>query len=57
MNQKNSGYVMAGIGFVMLLVNVYGYLSGDGINNPVFTVLGLIFVVIGMKMMRKKITK
>ena len=48
--QKMSGYIMAGIGFAMLLVNYIFHLD---IKSPAFTILGLVFVVIGMKMTRK----
>jgi len=51
--QKNSGYIMAGVGFVMLLVNAFGYIFDWDIKSPAFTVLGLIFVMIGLKRARK----
>jgi hypothetical protein len=44
-----SGYVMAGIGFTMLLVNALAYLLGWDSATPAFTVIGLVFVVIGLK--------
>jgi hypothetical protein len=48
-NQKVSGYIMAGIGFVMLLVNASGYLFHLDVKSPALTVMGLVFVVVGMK--------
>ncbi len=50
---KISGYIMAGIGFVMLLLNAFGYLFNWGTKTPAFTMLGLVFTVIGLKIARK----
>lgn len=44
--QKNSGYIMADVGFVMLLANAFSYIFDWNIKSPAFTVLGLIFVLI-----------
>ena len=51
--QKNSGYIMAGVGFIMLLANAFSYIFDWNIKSPAFTVLGLIFVLIGLKRARK----
>jgi hypothetical protein len=51
--KKTSGYVMAGIGFLMLLVNALSYIFGWSLKTPIFTVLGLVFVLIGLKNVRK----
>jgi uncharacterized membrane protein len=51
--QKNSGYMMAGVGFVMLLANAFSYIFDWNMKSPAFTVLGLIFVLIGLKRARK----
>jgi len=50
---KMRGIIMAGVGFLMLLVNVFAYILHWDIRNAVFTVLGLIFVVIGLKIFKK----
>ena len=42
------------IGFVILLVNAIGYIFGSDIKHPALTVMGLVFVTIGMKTARKK---
>jgi hypothetical protein len=52
-NQKISGYIMAIIGFLMLVVNAVGYIFNLDIKNPALTVMGIVFVVIGMGMVRK----
>ena len=44
---------MAGVGFAMLLLNATGYLFNWGTKTPVFTVLGLVFAVVGLKIARK----
>jgi hypothetical protein len=53
-DQKFRGYAMAGVGFLMLLANAFGYIFSLDIKNPAFTILGLVFVVIGLKMARKR---
>lgn len=53
MNQRSSGQAMAMIGFAMILVNAYGYLFDGFMKHPAYTILGLIFMVIGLKMARK----
>jgi hypothetical protein len=51
--KRFSGHIMAGIGFLMLLANAFAYLFGWDMRHPAFTVLGLVFVVIGMGMVKK----
>ena len=46
------GYVMAGIGFLLLSINALSYLLDWDVKNPAFTGLGLIFVVTGLKSAR-----
>jgi len=53
-NQKISGYIMAIIGFIMLIVNAAGYVFNLDIKSPALTIMGLVFVVIGMKIVRNK---
>jgi hypothetical protein len=44
---------MVGVGFAMLLVNAFSYIFDWGIKSSAFTVLGLVFVSIGLKTARK----
>jgi hypothetical protein len=44
---------MAGVGFTMLLLNAVSYIFGWDTKSPLFTILGLTFVVIGLKIARK----
>ena len=48
-----SGYIMAVVGFVMILINVLSYLLGWNLKSPAFTILGLVLIVIGAKTARK----
>lgn len=57
MNKEISGRIMAAIGFLMLLANAYGYLFDKGIKAPALVVLGLVFVVIGGKLIRQNRSK
>ena len=38
--QRISGYIMAGAGFVMILINALSYLLGWDLKSPAFTILG-----------------
>lgn len=53
MNKKNQGYFMAIIGFILLFYNTLGYIFGWENRSTALTILGLIFVVIGLKQARK----
>ena len=44
---------MAIIGFFMLVINAIGYIFNLNIKTPVLTIMGLVFVVIGMKIVRE----
>jgi len=48
-----SGYIMAIVGFVMILINALSYLLGWNLKSPAFTILGLVLIVIGAKTARK----
>jgi hypothetical protein len=48
-----SGYIMAAVGFTIILINTLSYLSGWNLKSPVFTVPGLVLVVIEAKKARK----
>jgi len=52
-NQQLSGYSMAGIGFAMLLINAFSYIFNWDVKSPAFSILGLIFVGIGLNVARK----
>lgn len=43
---------MAIVGFMALLFNALSYLLGWENENPVFTVLGLVFVLVGLRQAR-----
>ena len=47
--QQIPGYFMAGIGFVMILINALSYLLGWDMKSPAFTILGLVLIVIGSR--------
>ena len=44
---------MAVVGFVMILINALSYFLGWTWKSPVFTILGLVLIVIGAKTARK----
>ena len=43
---------MAAVGFAMLLANAASYVWGWDMRSSAFTVLGLVFVVIGLRTAR-----
>jgi hypothetical protein len=51
--QQISGYIMAAVGFVMILMNALSYLFGWDQKSPAFTILGLVLIVTGAKTARK----
>lgn len=53
MNNQLQGYAMAIIGLLLLLYNALSYIFGWESRNSALTILGLVFVVIGMKRARK----
>ena len=52
-DREISGLIMAVVGFVMILINALSYLLGWTWKSPVFTILGLVLIVIGAKTARK----
>jgi hypothetical protein len=52
-NYGISGYIMATVGFVMILINAFSYLLGWNLKSPVFTIPGLVLIGIGAKTARK----
>jgi hypothetical protein len=54
MNKKRlSGIIMFCIGFVMILISALGYLFNWDTKSPALTIMGLVFVAIGLQMARK----
>ncbi len=52
-NEKTRGFIMAGVGFVMILITVFSYLlNWDGLYTPLF-IIGIVFVAVGMNMTKK----
>jgi predicted membrane protein len=47
--QKISGYIMAIVGFVLIVINALSYILGWELKSPAFTIIGLVLVVIGAK--------
>ncbi|NNF35360.1 MAG: hypothetical protein HKN68_14715 [Saprospiraceae bacterium] len=53
MKGKSRGYIMAGVGFILILITALSYLlNWDGQYTPLF-ILGIVFVAVGMNMTRK----
>ncbi|MBF7096026.1 hypothetical protein [Alkalibacter mobilis] len=52
MNSKIQGYIMAAIGFGFLVFSAANYISDGENKTPAFLIMGLVFVVIGMKKAR-----
>ena len=51
--QEISGFIMAIVGFVMILINALSYILGWNLKSPAFTILGLVLIVIGAKTAKK----
>lgn len=45
--------MMIVVGFLMLLINAFSYIFNWDSKNSVFTILGLTFVIIGLKINKK----
>ena len=55
---KTRGYIIAGAGFVMIVVNALDYLlGGDREFTPIGIIGGLVFVAIGLRMFRDEKAK
>ena len=50
---KLSGYIMAGVGFLMILTNALDYVFGWHTIQPAFGTVGVVFLVIGLTTARK----
>lgn len=53
MNKKIHGYVMAIIGFTLLFFNTFSYIFDWEYRNAAFTILGLVFITLGIKRVRE----
>jgi hypothetical protein len=51
--QQTSGYVMAGVGLLMILVNAASYLFQWGDVHPAFGAVGLVFCAVGAMRIRQ----
>ncbi|NTW92320.1 MAG: hypothetical protein HGA40_02625 [Methanoregulaceae archaeon] len=54
MNEKRqlSGYPVAVAGFTLLVINALSYILDWEIKSPALTVIGLVFVVLGLRLAR-----
>lgn len=44
---------MPAIGFILIVINAVGYIFNLNIKHPALTILGIVFVTIGMQRARK----
>jgi len=51
--EKIRGMTMATIGFLMLLLNALAYIFGWELKSSALTIMGLVFVVIGLGIARR----
>jgi len=51
--EKTGGLAMAVIGFAMIIYNAYGYLSGAYDPASAISIMGIVFVAIGMAIAKK----
>jgi hypothetical protein len=51
-NRQLSGYPVAAAGLTLLLINALGYIFDWEIKSPALTVIGLIFVILGLRLAR-----
>ncbi|MDO8873003.1 MAG: hypothetical protein Q7V05_09785 [Methanoregula sp.] len=45
--QQISGYIMAGVGIVMILISALGFFLKWELKSPSFGIIGLVLVIIG----------
>ena len=54
MNKRQiSGYIMAGVGFVIILIVAINYIFHLNFSHPALSIIGLVFVGIGMGTIKK----
>jgi hypothetical protein len=51
-NRQLSGYPVAVAGFTLLVINALSYILDWEIKSPALTVIGLIFVILGLRLAR-----
>ncbi|PKL57771.1 MAG: hypothetical protein CVV34_05785 [Methanomicrobiales archaeon HGW-Methanomicrobiales-5] len=51
--QKVAGYIMAGVGIVMILISALGFFLNGELKSPSFGIIGLVLVIIGTWTIRK----
>ncbi len=54
MKNKVFGIIMAIVGLLMLLANAVSYIFDWGFKHPSFTILGIVFTGMGMKIVKEK---
>jgi hypothetical protein len=52
--RKTSGYLMAGVGFLMILANAVNYLLDWGRQMTPLMIIGLVLVVTGMNLAKRR---
>jgi hypothetical protein len=50
---KLFGYIMAGVGFALIVLNALSYILYWSTKSSVLSILGIVFLVIGLKTARK----
>jgi hypothetical protein len=51
--QQVSGYIMAGVGIVMILISILSFFPNSDLKSPSFGIIGLVLVIIGTWTARK----
>ncbi|MFH1248991.1 MAG: hypothetical protein V1660_02475 [archaeon] len=51
--QKISGYVMALVGFALILMNAISYVFDLDMKSSALSIIGIVFVAIGMRIIKK----
>jgi heme/copper-type cytochrome/quinol oxidase subunit 4 len=51
--KRNYGKIIAMIGMAILVINALGYFLHLDIGKPQWTLIGLIFVLVGLKLVRR----
>lgn len=51
-DRQLSGYPVAVAGFTLLIINALSYIFDWEIKSPALTVIGLIFVILGLRIAR-----
>lgn len=51
--RKIVGYIMALIGFVMILISALNYILGWNMQTSTYSIIGIVFVTIGIGTVKK----